>query len=52
MKSLQLSHVIFYPISSIWSSFGLIKNKCFFIGNMNIADIELKNMLASEYIIL
>jgi hypothetical protein len=52
MKALHLSYIIFYPISSIWSSFGLIKNKCFFIGNMNIEDIELKKIIDLEYIIL
>ena len=42
------SCIIYYPMCSIWSSYGLIKHKYFFIKKMKNLDIDINSKIITE----
>jgi len=54
MEFSRASCIIYYPMSLIWSSYGVVKYKCFSLPNKTLKkqdDIELK-IIEEDYIIL
>lgn len=42
------SCIIYYPIGSIWSSYGLIKYKYFFIKKIENPDVSINSKIITE----
>ena len=45
---LTSSCIIYYPMCSIWSSYGLIKYKYFFINKIKNLDVDINSKIITE----